>query len=131
MTRFLLRRALASIPVLWSALTIVFAALRFTPGTPLAVLLAESGSSQSQAAALSAQLGLDRPFADQYLSYLADLAHGQLGRALFNSRPVAELIRSQAAPTLQLAACAMVVAGVLGLGMGARGRARPGAGAGR
>lgn len=117
MIRFLLRRVLATIPVLLGVATLVFLLIHLVPGDPVVSMLGE-GASGEQVAELRARLGLDRPLAQQYLNYLAGLLHGDLGMSFRYGTPVGTEIASRLPETLRLAAAAMLVALALALPLG-------------
>src|SRR5919202_4401063 len=97
--------------------TAVFLLLFLTPGDPAAVILGPDAKAE-QVAELRARLGLDQPFYVQLGSWYLRLLQGDLGRSIFENRPVTEAILSRAEPTLLLTTLATLVAVTLGLGMG-------------
>ncbi len=119
MLKYLTRRLLAFLPVLWAVVTLVFLALRLTPGDPSEVLYAEALISPEQLAANRAALGLDRPLWQQYLSFAQGLLRGDLGRSFFTGRPVTTTILEQLGATGQLGLAGLGVAVGLGLTLGA------------
>lgn len=112
------RRLLGAVFVLWLAATLAFIALQLAPGDPAQALLAASGATPEEVARRRAQLGLDNPLSVQYIRYLADLAHGDLGRSWLHGRPVGRMILEQLGPTAELAAAATAVGMGLGLTLG-------------
>ncbi len=122
---YLARRLLAFIPVLWVAATVVFLALRLTPGDPAQSLYAEAQLTPEQVAAQRAALGLDRSLPIQYFAFLRDLARGELGQSFFTRRPVIRTIAEQSLPTLTLASSGLVAAVALGLALGIASALRP------
>ncbi len=108
----LLQAALATFGVI----TIVFFVMRLS-GDPTLLLVPE-GASAEQIAALRHALGFDRPLALQYLSYVADLAHGDLGQSLVQRAPVSLILGSRLPYTLALAGGALLVALVIGIPAG-------------
>jgi ABC-type dipeptide/oligopeptide/nickel transport system permease component len=112
------RRLVWAVFALWGITTLVFILLRVLPGDPVRTILAASGASEAAIAQARAQMGLDEALPIQYGRYLWNLAHGDLGRSLFSNRPVLLTIAEQLPPTFELAAAALVVTIVLGLGLG-------------
>jgi len=112
------RRLVWAVFALWGITTLVFILLRVLPGDPARTILAASGASETAIAQARAQMGLDEALPIQYGRYLWNLAHGDLGRSLFSNRPVLVTIAEQLPPTFELAAAALVVTIVLGLGLG-------------
>lgn len=116
---------LALVPVmLWLIASLVFLLLRVAPGDPIDALLGTRASAAAREA-LRAQLGLNRPLLNQYGQYLLDLLHGQLGQSLTNQEPVAGIIGRSLPASLELGACALLLAALVGLAVGFSGVARP------
>ena len=122
---FIVRRVISSVGVLWGVTTVVFLLLRVVPGDPAETILAGSGASQAEIAQVRQQLGLDDSLLVQYGRYLLSLLQGDLGRSLFSHRPVTLTIAEQLPATLQLAAAALLVAVLVGLGLGILSALRP------
>jgi peptide/nickel transport system permease protein len=116
--QFIGKRLLASIPVLWGVTTLVFLAVHLLPGDPAEMMLAESGGSAESIAYLRDQLGLDDPLYVQYGRFLLNTLRGDLGRSIFTNRPVLQTILEQLPSTIELALAAMLVAIILGTGLG-------------
>jgi peptide/nickel transport system permease protein len=114
MLRYIGRRLVGAIPVLWGVATLVFVIMRLLPGDPAVLMLSEAGGSAEAIAALRATLGLDDPLPIQYGRYLFSLLRGDLGTSLFTHRPVITTIAEQLPSTIELALAAMVVATVVG-----------------
>jgi peptide/nickel transport system permease protein len=122
---YLIRRVLAAIPVMLLVATAVFLLLFLTPGDPAAVILGPD-AKPDQVADLRARLGLDQPVYLQLGNWYLRLLRGDLGRSIFENRPVTEAIVSRAEPTLLLTFLATMVAITLGLSMGIVAALRPG-----
>ena len=102
--------------VLWGAATLVFLAFRVIPGDPVSVMLGPQAQvSDAVKDGIRAELGLDRPPLEQYLSFISQLARGDLGESYQLRMPVTEVIGRQLGSTLQLSALALVIAVVLAL----------------
>lgn len=107
-------RVLDVVLVLWAAATLAFATLHLIPGDPVDNLL--RGNFQitpEMRAAVTAQYGLDRPVAEQYVSYLGGLLRGDLGTSFQQGAPVTEILAAQAGSTALLAVTALGLAVVL------------------
>lgn len=126
MVRFIGRRLIGTLPVLWGVATLVFVVMRLLPGDPAALMLSEGGGSAEAIADLRAQLGLDAPLPVQYAQYLFRLLQGDLGTSLFTHRPVVTTIAEQLPSTIELAIAAMLVALSLGTVLGVVAAARHG-----
>lgn len=118
MKKFIIRRLLSFIPVLLGVVTISFMLIRLLPGDPAALMLAKSGASAEQVAALRAELGLDQPLLTQYLQYLGDVVRGDLGVSIWERRPVLTMIAEQLPSTLELAVAALLISIVVGTTLG-------------
>ncbi len=112
------RRVLEAIFVLWVAVTLAFVALQLTPGDPAQALLAASGATPEEISQRRAQLGLDDPPLLQYTRYLWDLAQGDLGQSWLHGRSVGRMILEQLPPTAELAMAATMVGVTLGGALG-------------
>ncbi|MFF2327123.1 MULTISPECIES: ABC transporter permease [unclassified Streptomyces] len=117
MSRFIVRRLLALIPMLFLVLVIVFSLVRLIPGDP-AVSLMGPGATQQQIDALRDQLGLDQPVLMQFFTYVGDVLRGDLGVSLKTGQPVADEIASRLPATLELSVMALLVAVVVGIPIG-------------
>lgn len=105
--------------------TVVFLLLRATPGDPVDALLGARAPAAAKDA-LRSQLGLDQPLLIQYLSYLGNLLRLDLGSSLATQgQTVWQIIRAHFPATVELTVCGMVVATVVGLGVGALAASRP------
>jgi ABC-type dipeptide/oligopeptide/nickel transport system permease component len=121
----LLRQILGIIPTLFLTWSVVFAAMHLIPGDPVAMMLAGTPASEQAVAAERARLGLDRPIAVQYVSFLARAVTGNFGDSFETRQPVTKMIAEQLPYTLQLAAGGLVVGLVLGITMGVLAGLRP------
>lgn len=90
------------------------------PGDPVLMMLSRDGSAVNQEAydALEAELGLDQPVMTQYVNWITDLLHGDLGQSYSENRPVVEAIQDRLPRTLELAAAALVLACIIGIPLG-------------
>jgi len=87
------------------------------PGDPVAALLGDLFNQETYEA-VQARLGLDRPLVAQYLTFMRNVASGQLGTSFRSDRPVLQIIVEQFPYTLQLAIGAMVLSVALGIPIG-------------
>jgi hypothetical protein len=94
--------------------TIVFVLVHLLPGNP-AYLIAGPQATASQVRAISAELGLMRPLPVQYVDYLANVAHGNLGVSWYTSYPVRTDFAQRAPATLELITLALLGIIVLGI----------------
>lgn len=113
----IIRRILATIPVMLLVATAVFLLLKLTPGDPAGILLGPDATEERRLA-LREQLGLNEPVIVQYFSWLWDAVRGDLGTSLFLDEPVTTALIDRAEPTLLLTAGAVLVALVIGIPLG-------------
>ncbi len=112
--RFFIRRLLLILPTIWGVVTIVFFLLHLTPGDPVEIMLGEN-SLPADRAALRHQLGLDKPLLTQYVTYLENLVHLDLGESIFYREKVTTIIERRFPATLSLALFSMIVAMILAI----------------
>ncbi len=120
MFRYLLRRLLASVPILVGVSILIFLAIRLVPGDAItATLGTEAGMlSDEQRASLRSYYGLDRPVVEQYFYWVGEALHGNLGFSIRQGKPVTELIVDRFPLTLELAVMAVAIALVVGIPLG-------------
>ncbi|MEI9420701.1 ABC transporter permease [Mesorhizobium sp. Cs1299R1N1] len=119
MLSYLLRKLLLSIPVLFGVTVIVFAIAHAMPGDAvLAMITAEAPSSEELIAMRRGELGLDQPVYIQYLNWIGQILHGNLGRSFVNGRGVGDIIVERLPMTLELMGVALLVAFVIGTTLG-------------
>jgi peptide/nickel transport system permease protein len=115
--KFILRRLLLLVPVIIGLTVIMFAIARLLPGDPVGLAAGQNATAQERAE-LAHEFGLDRPVWVQYATYVAGLAHGDLGRSLLTRRPVAADIAVYLPATLELVLAAMLIAVAIGIPLG-------------
>jgi peptide/nickel transport system permease protein len=113
----LLRRILAAIPILLTVSILLFVALRLLPVDPAAMSVPPNATLED-IEAKRRDMGLDKPLVAQYAIWLGDALHGEFGRSIQLRREAGSLVAAALPATIQLAACAMVIASILGLGGG-------------
>jgi peptide/nickel transport system permease protein len=117
MLRFLLTRLAGALAVLAIVAVLVFALTRLASGDPVALLLGDQATAADIAQA-RVQYGLDKPLPTQFLLWVGELLHGNLGQSLFLQRPVAQALLERAEPTLFLALFAVFIAALIGIPAG-------------
>jgi peptide/nickel transport system permease protein len=111
MQRYLVRRVLGAIPVLWGAVTLVFLIIRLVPGDAIQLFLGtQVEMTPEQMAELRRVFGLDRPLWAQYADYLGRVVRGDLGVSLRTARTVRGEIASRLPVTVQLAVLTVGIA---------------------
>jgi ABC-type dipeptide/oligopeptide/nickel transport system permease component len=106
---------------LWLSATLAFFALRVLPGDAVVAQLAASGASEETIQARQRQLGLHEPILIQYLQFITNLTHGDLGYSLVDGLPVTELVLERLGTTMPLAIGGFSVAITMGVGLGIMG----------
>jgi len=117
MTRYIIRRLLALIPILLGASILIFAVMRLVPGDPARQSLGPEATGD-QVAILREQWRLDEPLPVQYIAWLGRSLQGDLGRSTVSRVPVTKELATRFPATLQLTLASMAVAIVLGLFFG-------------
>jgi len=117
MLGYVLKRLLATIPVMATVAVIVFMLLHLTPGDP-AALIGGDLATPDDLLRIREQLGLERPIVEQFASWLWQVLQGDLGTSLFTQIPVAQLIAQRIEPTLVIGLTIMLVAVVVAIPLG-------------
>jgi len=125
MGRFIIRRLLASIPVLFLVSLITFGLLWLVPGDPASIFLDASATAEALDR-VRHELGLDRPFLVRMGEWYIRLLQGDLGTSLLLNRSVTEAILERLPITLSLTAMAFVVSVLLGVTAGVMAAVRHG-----
>ena len=118
MLRFLGSRLAILIPTFLGVTFVALAFIRLIPGDPILLMVGERGISPERHAQMMAQFGFDRPFLIQYLGFLANLLHGDLGRSIVTREPVLGEFFTLFPATVELSIAGMLVALLIGLPAG-------------
>lgn len=114
---FVARRLVLMLLVLFGITLITFVLSHLVPTDPLAAYVGPQ-TPQAQVDKIRHEFGLDRPLPEQYVVYMANLLHGDLGTSIHDNRPVADDLRTYFPATLELAIGAMVIAVAIGVPAG-------------
>jgi peptide/nickel transport system permease protein len=117
MSAFLLKRCAGLIATLLAVSLVVFTVMQLLPGNAAQVMLGPEAPAET-VAALTHQLGFDRPAPERYLGWILGMVRGDFGMSYVYRTPVAELLRGALSVTLPLAAMAMALNVLVGLGLG-------------
>jgi peptide/nickel transport system permease protein len=105
---YIIRRMLATIPVMGVVAIFVFSLLYLSPGDP-AVIIAGDTATLDDIARIREKLGLDQSFYVQFGRWVWNLLHGDLGISIFTNLPVMTLIKQRIEPTVALTICTLIV----------------------
>jgi peptide/nickel transport system permease protein len=108
MFAYVVRRLLATVPVMGVVALFVFAILHLTPGDP-AVMIAGDIATEADIEAIRAKLGLNEPLHIQLGTWVWGLLQGDLGTSIFTNLPVTRLIEQRLEPTLSLTVATLIV----------------------
>jgi peptide/nickel transport system permease protein len=117
MRRFLIRRLLQSVFLLFAVTSASFFLVHLTPGGPDTALLQNPRVGPEEIARIRERFGLNDPLPLQYAHWLANVARLDFGRSYVYSRPATEIIQERLSPTVQLGVMSYAVA-LLGIPMG-------------
>lgn len=125
MARYIVKRILWLIPILFGVTLLVFTIMYFSPGDPAMLVLGE-GANQADLEALRIEMGLDRSFIEQFFSYAKSVfIDFDLGRSFVSNRDVLTEILTRLPNTLSLASWSILLATVVGIPMGVISATRP------
>jgi peptide/nickel transport system permease protein len=114
MSRYILKRVIMLLPVLFGVSLISFSLLHMVPGDP-AVLLAGEDANPEFIKKVRAEYGLDQPLYVQYVHFVSHVARGDFGISIRNREPVIKLLKERFLFTIQLSFLSILIAGFLGL----------------
>jgi len=117
MFAYIIRRILATIPVMAVVALFVFALLYLSPGDPAAIIAGDT-ATVADIARIRAHLGLDQPVYVQFGTWIWRLLHGDLGISIFTNLPVVKLIEQRLEPTVALTLSTLIISVVLAIPMG-------------
>jgi ABC-type dipeptide/oligopeptide/nickel transport system permease component len=118
MLNFIFRRILLLVPLLLAVSLVTFVMIHLVPGDPVTVMMGTNVGGAQNIALARHELGLDQPLPVQYLHFLGNALHGDLGTSIRSGRPVWNEITDRFPATLQLTLTAMVLSILLGVGIG-------------
>src|SRR3954453_15267795 len=125
MLGYLVRRLLATIPVIGMVAFFVFSLLYLTPGDPAAVIAGDI-ATVDDIERIRQKLGLDQPLLPRFWNWASAVLHGDLGISIFTNLPVTQLIGQRVEPTVSLTLCTLVVAILVAVPLGVIAAAKAG-----
>lgn len=117
MFAYVVRRVLATIPVMAVVALFVFSLLYIAPGDPAAVIAGDQ-ATPADVERIRQSLGLDRPYLVRFGSWLLDILQGDLGTSIFTNLPVSHMIAQRIEPTLSLMIVTLLLAVSIAVPMG-------------
>jgi peptide/nickel transport system permease protein len=117
MWAYIIRRVLATIPVMAVVALFVFSLLYLAPGDPAAVIAGDQ-ATPDDVERIRASLGLDRPYLVRFGAWVWDIMHGDLGTSIFTNLPVSHMIAQRIEPTLSLMVVTLILAVSIAVPMG-------------
>ncbi|MBI2203451.1 MAG: ABC transporter permease [Candidatus Rokubacteria bacterium] len=119
MHKYVIRRLLLAVPVLLLSSLIVFGLMRVMPGDALIALMGEGGNvGAKELAKLRNDLGLDRPYHEQYAIWVWQMVTFSPGHSIFTNEPIGVSLKKAIPVTLELAALAMILGLVIAIPVG-------------
>jgi peptide/nickel transport system permease protein len=114
---YLLRRLVATLPVMAVVAILVFLLIHLSPGDPAALIAGDLATTED-IAKLRVALGLDQPLWQQFVLWVGKLLTGDLGTSIFTHVPVSQLLGQRLEPTLSIAAITMVITVLVSVPLG-------------
>lgn len=118
MRRYLVSRLLQAVGVVFLVTTLTFLLVHLAPGDPLGTALERAGVTEAVRDQWRQQFGLDRPLAEQYVRWLANVPRGELGYSFSHRRPVRDVLLDAFPRTLLLVGLALAFSFALGIAVG-------------
>ena len=116
---YILKRMVLALPVLFGITVVVFLLVRLIPGDVIDAMLGTEASLRPEVREqLRKTLGLDRPLHVQYVTWLADIVRGDLGRSLRTGQPIVENLSGKLPITLELAVLSIVMSLIIAIPLG-------------
>lgn len=108
MKKYIVRRLISIVPVLWLVSILVFSLIHLVPGDPVLVILGTT-AEKTQVETMRHKLGLDQPLWLQYGKWMGGLVRGNLGHSIISDEPVMDMILRRLPTTLTVAAAALLL----------------------
>ncbi len=118
MHKYIIRRILIALPILFGVTLLNFLIINLAPGSPVDLYVFESGLTAEQVQMKKELLGLNEPLWTQYLHWLGQLLQGNFGASFITHEPVLEMIGSRIGPTLLLMGTSLVIAYIIAIPIG-------------
>jgi len=116
---FVVKKIIAAIITIFAIVSVNFVIFRMAPGDPVRMMFKDPRISGEQMQLIREKFGLDKPLWGQFIFYLKELSHGELGLSFWQRRPVREVIAEKIPQTLLLVLTALAIAMISGTILGA------------
>lgn len=118
MKHYIAKRLLTGFIVVLIVVVLTFVLVHIAPGDPIRILAGKDNPSPEMIKALQQKYGLDKPIYAQLISYMKNIARGDLGTSILHNQPVSKMIMDRMGPTILLALTGAILAVVLGTLLG-------------
>lgn len=122
MQRYILRRLVTAVPTVFGITLLIFVAMRVLPGDPIAMIASEGQGqyvlSPQELTDARISLGLDKPLPLQYVAWMNDVVHGNLGHSFWNKEPISATIGRRGTISLEIALLAVIFSWCVGVPVG-------------
>lgn len=108
MRKYIVKRLISMIPAIFLVSVVIFMIIHLTPGDPAAVMLGDQADPEA-IEALRQSLGLNDPLPVQYLRWVGDVLHGDLGQSLYSDQTMIQMLVGHMGPTFSLTLYALVI----------------------
>lgn len=117
MIKYIIRRLLASLPVLFGVLLVTFVLARSIPGDPCKAMLGEKATAEV-CERFNHEKGFDRPIPVQFGIYMSELARGDFGDSIRFHRPITQILIERLPVTVELGLAGLLIASIIGIPLG-------------
>lgn len=117
MKKFIVKRILSLIPILFLVSIGIFSLIHLTPGDPARAILGDL-ATEDEVMALRESMGLNDPLPVQYFEWLKGVFHGDLGHSIFIDKPMGTILWEHLVPTMNLTLYAMLIAVAIAIPLG-------------
>lgn len=122
MQTYIFRRLVLAVPTVFGVTVLIFIAMRLLPGDPLEQIFGENTGiyvlSEAELEAARKSLGLDKPLVIQYLTWIGDVARGDMGSSFWTDQPISATILRRGPLTMEIGIAAVIISWIVGLPIG-------------
>ena len=119
MRRYILRRLLIAVVIVFGVSIVTFTFANLAPGDPVQAMIKPGGDVKpGDLEQLKRHLGLDRPWHERYLAWAGQIVQGNMGVSIISSQPISRILADRVPNTLGLMGTALVISVLLGIALG-------------